>query len=75
MPQEYNYKHKTELNSKQIFDLYQKGDKDAIKCVAHFSHYLGRLIAEINRVLCINNSIIGRGLSHASEFFFDKVMH
>jgi glucokinase len=75
MPQEYNYKHKTELNSKQIFDLYQKGDKDAIKCVEHFSRYLGILIADINQVLCINNFRIGGGLSHASEFFLDKVMH
>lgn len=74
MPLEYNLKHKTDLNSKQIFDLYQEGDKDAIKCVEHFARYLGILIADINQVLCINDFRIGGGLSHASDFFLEKVM-
>ena len=74
MPYEYNRKHHTEFNSKQIFDLYKENDPDAIKCVEHFSRYLGILIADINQVLCINEFRIGGGLSNVGDLFLDKVM-
>ena len=75
MPREYNIKHHTKFNSKQLFDLYLKGDLDAKKNVEHFARYLGILIANINQVLAINTFRIGGGLSHASEYFLDKVMY
>lgn len=73
MPIEYNIKNHTRLNSKQLFDLYEKNNKDAIKNVEHFARYLGILIANINQVLAINEFRIGGGLSHASNLFLDKV--
>jgi glucokinase len=71
---EYNKKHKTELNSKELFDLYQENDPDAVKNVEHFSRYLGVLIANINTILAINEFRIGGGLSLASDLFLDKVI-
>ena len=74
MPLEYNIKHHSKLNSKQIFDLYQEGDLDAIKCVEHFARYLGILISNTNHILAINDFRIGGGLSLASDLFIDLVM-
>ncbi|MCR5787238.1 MAG: ROK family protein [Acholeplasmatales bacterium] len=74
MPLEYNLKHKTNLNSKQLFDLYEQNDIDAIKNVEHFARYLGVLISNINTILAINDFRIGGGLSLASDLFLDKVI-
>lgn len=73
MPIEYNKNHHTRLNSKEIFDLYEQGDKDAIKCVEHFARYLGILISNCNQVLGINEFRIGGGLSLACDQFIDLV--
>ena len=74
MPLEYNIKHHTNLNSKELFDLYQENDPDAVKNVEHFSRYLGVLIANLNTILAINEFRIGGGLSLASDLFLDKVI-
>lgn len=73
MPLEYNMLKHTKLNSKQLFDLYQKKDPLAVRNVEHFARYLGILIANINQLLAINEFRIGGGLSHATNLFIDKV--
>ncbi len=73
MPREYNALKHTKLNSKQLFDLYEKGDSVAVRNVEHFARYLGILIANINQVLAVNEFRIGGGLSHATNLFIDKV--
>lgn len=70
---EYNKKHKTELNSKEIFDLFDKNDPDAVKCIEHFARYLGILISDINQVLAINDFRIGGGLSLRADTFIPLV--
>lgn len=74
MTTEYNRLHHTRLNSKELFDLYQEGNKDAIKAVEHFARYLGILISNTNQVLAINDFRIGGGLSLASDLFIDTVI-
>ena len=70
---EYNKKHKTELNSKELFDLYDQKDPDAVKCIEHFARYLGILISNLNCTLAINEFRIGGGLSLRGDTFIPLV--
>lgn len=55
--------------SKDIFDLAEKGDSDALKTWNEFGKHLGRILAIIVNILDPNMVVIGGSVSNAWQFF------
>lgn len=57
----------------EIFQLAQKGNREAIKIFGSVGYYLGIAIADITNLLNIDGVIIGGGMSNAWKFIYPAI--
>ena len=55
----------------EVYEKAKEGEREAIETFKSFSYYLGIALATLNTLLNPNIIVIGGGLSHFSEFYFD----
>jgi glucokinase len=63
-----------ELEAKEIFDLAEQADQDAIAAWSEFGLHLGRILAIITNLLDPDVIVIGGSVSHAWEFFHNSLI-
>jgi len=63
-----------ELEAKEIFNLADQDDQDAIAAWSEFGLHLGRILAIITNLLDPDVIVIGGSVSHAWKFFNDAMV-
>lgn len=60
-------------NPDELFRLSEEGDSDALECWEKFGKLLGYALADMVKLLAIEEVIIGGGLSRASKYFSESL--
>ncbi|UCE06856.1 MAG: ROK family protein [bacterium] len=63
-----------ELEAREIFDLAEQADQDAIAAWSEFGVHLGRIFAIITNLLDPDVIVLGGSVSHAWEFFYSSLI-
>jgi len=63
-----------ELEAKQIFNLAEQEDQDAVATWSEFGVHLGRILAIITNLLDPDVIVIGGSVSHAWKFFINSLI-
>ena len=74
LAKKYNKKHKTNLKTKDIFQLYSRHDIDAEKFIDQFKINLAMSLATIVNIIDPDAFVFGGGVSNSIDFF-PEVQH
>ncbi len=63
-----------ELDAKEIFNLAEQNDREAVVAWSEFGLHLGRILAIITNLLDPDVIVIGGSVSHAWKYFYDSML-